>query len=56
MARAGLIDDFEKWIYFIEARNKKYHTYDEDIAKSVLSVAKEFLPEGDKLLHKLTLV
>ena len=53
MARAGLIDDPERWFKFIDARNKTSHTYDEEIAKEVLEVAEQFLPEGYELLKAL---
>lgn len=54
MARAGLIDNFEAWLTFLEARNKGSHSYHEDVAREVLAVLKVFLPEGKKLAQKLS--
>ncbi len=53
MARAGLIQNFDNWLGFLEARNKSSHTYDENVAKEVLAVLKDFLSEGRNLLKKL---
>jgi len=38
----GLIDDFHKWREFHVARNLTSHAYDEETAKKVYVVAKEF--------------
>jgi nucleotidyltransferase substrate binding protein (TIGR01987 family) len=38
----GLIDDFNKWLKFNDARNLTSHTYDENTAKEVYTTAKEF--------------
>lgn len=53
MAQAGLIDDFDVWFLFLEARNKSSHTYDEDVAQEVLSVCQKFISKGQDLLQKL---
>ncbi len=55
MARNSLIEDFDLWLSFLDARNKSSHTYDEDMAKMVLEVSKSFLPEGLNLLKKLSI-
>ena len=53
MLQNELIDSFEVWFDFLEARNKTSHTYDEEIAKEVYSVVQKFLPELGNLIVKL---
>ena len=53
MAQQKLILDPEKWFAYIEARNLSSHTYKEDLAEKVYSIAKQFLPDGYDLLKKL---
>lgn len=53
MAQNNLIDDIQIWFSFIEARNKSYHTYNDNIAEDVFKTLKEFLPHGQTLLGKL---
>jgi nucleotidyltransferase substrate binding protein (TIGR01987 family) len=54
MARNNLIPDPQVWFDFIEARNETSHSYDENVAKKILEVAKKFPPEAHKLLIELT--
>jgi len=49
----GLIDNFYKWVNFHSARNKTSHTYNEDTAKELYAVAKEFEPYMEDLISKL---
>lgn len=53
MAAQGLIADIDLWFDFVEARNKSSHTYKEEIAAEVFSVARRFVPEGEALCRKL---
>jgi len=39
---SGLIADAEKWWNFFDARNKTSHTYHEEVAEEVYSIAKQF--------------
>ena len=54
MARAGLIEDAEQWLEFIDARNKSSHTYDQAIAQEVIKVIPQFVLEAEKLVKALT--
>lgn len=53
MARNNLIDDTELWFELLVARNKTSHSYDEDIAAEVYSIAKHSVAEFEKLKNKL---
>lgn len=53
MARNNFVSDPQIWFDFIEARNETSHSYDEDVAKKILEVAKKFPAEGNKLLSEL---
>jgi len=48
-----LIYDFHKWVKFHNARNKTSHTYDEDTAKEVYEIAKEFKTYIEDLISVL---
>lgn len=50
MAAQNLITDPEQWFGFLEARNLSSHTYREEIAEKVYTVAKGFLVQGEQLL------
>lgn len=54
MLQNGLIDNFDDWFDFIEARNKSSHTYDEAIAKDVYDTAMRFVIELDALIEGLS--
>ena len=54
MARNNLIDDPNRWIDFIDARNNTSHSYDEEVAKKVFSEVEAFLPQSKDLLARLT--
>ena len=56
MLQNGLIDNFENWFDFIEARNKSSHTYDESIAREVYDTAMRFVSELDILIDGLSRV
>jgi nucleotidyltransferase substrate binding protein (TIGR01987 family) len=49
----GLIDDFHKWVEFHKARNKTAHTYNEDTAKEVYNIAKEFKNYVERFISAL---
>lgn len=49
MLQNNLISDFDLWFDFIVARNKSSHTYDDDIATEVYSMATRFLEHGKRL-------
>jgi len=53
MARNNLIPDPQIWFDFVEARNETSHSYDEDVAKKILAVAKKFPKEALQLLREL---
>ncbi len=53
LAQQGLIADPARWFAYLEARNQTSHTYKEELAEKVYQVAKEALPELEKLLHSL---
>ncbi len=53
MASQGLIADPELWFEFLDARNDSSHTYKEEIAERVYSVAQKFFSHGESLLEKL---
>lgn len=54
MAQNKLIKSPEPWFQFIEARNKSSHTYDEQVAREVLSVIDAFVPEAELLLKVMS--
>ena len=49
-----LVDDVEKWLVFLEARNSTAHIYDASMAKTVFKEAKSLPGYIDKLLAKLS--
>jgi nucleotidyltransferase substrate binding protein (TIGR01987 family) len=53
MAQNGFISDTGIWFEFVDARNKTSHSYDEDVARQVYTVAQKFIQEGQKLLSIL---
>lgn len=53
MLQQGLIDDFDMWIGFLEARILSSHTYNEELALKVYRIAEGFLAHGEALLLKL---
>lgn len=53
MARNDLIDDTQEWFDLLVARNKTSHTYDENIAKEVYTIASNAIPLFEDLLKKL---
>ena len=48
-----LIVDVERWMEYHEARNSTSHTYDEEAALNVFSVATEFVHDAKQLLQVL---
>jgi nucleotidyltransferase substrate binding protein (TIGR01987 family) len=53
MARNNLIDNPEDWLLFVDARNETSHSYDEDVAKKVFSVAQKLPQQVTRLLKEL---
>ncbi|MCB0370318.1 MAG: HI0074 family nucleotidyltransferase substrate-binding subunit [Bdellovibrionales bacterium] len=53
MVQSSLIDDFQVWFDYIEARNKSSHSYDEKIALEVILKAQQFISSAEDLLKKL---
>ena len=49
----NLISDVEKWLFFMYARNKTSHVYDEDVAEEVYAAAKEFKFHMNELISRL---
>ena len=49
-ANAGLIDDPEAWLKFLEDRNLTVHTYKEKLAKQIYTNVKKFPKFVDQLL------
>ena len=52
-AKAGIIDDPERWFSWLEARNETSHTYSAEVAERVYLKAQEFAPEAGILLGRL---
>jgi nucleotidyltransferase substrate binding protein (TIGR01987 family) len=52
-ARAGLLDDPERWFVFRTIRNKTSHAYDEAYASEAYATAVDFLPRAQNLLTRL---
>ena len=52
-AQQGLIENPVQWIRYIDARNLTSHTYNEDTARQVFEIVKNFLPDLEQLLPKL---
>lgn len=48
-AENGLVTDIERWMDAHHARNRTSHTYDEDTADEVLTVAREFVHDAEQL-------
>jgi nucleotidyltransferase substrate binding protein (TIGR01987 family) len=48
-----LIDDANKWMEFSSARNTASHNYDEEVAKMVYDVAKEFDAYAKKFISTI---
>lgn len=53
MAQQGFIEDPEKWFEFLDGRNKSVHSYNEEIAEEIYQLAKNSLPEFERLLSQL---
>jgi nucleotidyltransferase substrate binding protein (TIGR01987 family) len=51
--KEGLIDSFEEWNEFIEARNESSHTYQQKTANHVFEVSRRFPDASEKLLSRL---
>lgn len=52
-AKAGLIDDVERWMDFHQARNQTSHTYNRAVAQAVFDLAPAFAAQAQQLLLKL---
>jgi nucleotidyltransferase substrate binding protein (TIGR01987 family) len=53
--RAGLLlTGWPEWRRYREARNQTAHTYSQEKADAVIETAREFAPEADNLLRKMT--
>jgi nucleotidyltransferase substrate binding protein (TIGR01987 family) len=53
-AEAGLISDVDLWMTFHKARNETSHTYNCEIAASVLAMAPDFLAACEALVATLS--
>ena len=51
--RSLLKNDWTKWKIFREMRSKSSHTYDEQIAKEVVSIIPDFIDEAKFLLTQV---
>ncbi|MEA1999465.1 MAG: HI0074 family nucleotidyltransferase substrate-binding subunit [Euryarchaeota archaeon] len=51
--RMGWIEDEEKWLELLEARNLTSHTYDQDTAMDVYETVKDNCEVFDSLLNEL---
>tara|TARA_Y100000590_G_C15732923_1_gene1017659 strand:+ start:104 stop:508 length:405 start_codon:yes stop_codon:yes gene_type:complete len=49
----NLIDHFDRWLGFLEARNQTAHTYSDKNAEAVFKKAQEFPEEVESLLIRL---
>ena len=45
----GFLNEVERWIAFLEARNLTSHTYNQEVADDVYKIAKDFLLCAKKL-------
>ena len=52
-AKAGLIDDVDRWMDFHAAHNQSSHTYNRTIAQSVFELAPVFAGQAQDMLAKL---
>lgn len=52
-ARFSLIEDPARWFIYHEGRNLTSHTYDEDNARKVVALLKDFVKGTNKLLNAL---
>lgn len=52
-AKAGLIDDVERWMDFHSARNQSSHTYNRAIAQAVFDLAPVFAEYAQAVLAQL---
>lgn len=52
-AKAGLIDDVDRWMDFHKARNETSHTYNHAVAQAVFEMAPRFLGDALALLGAL---
>ncbi|MCW5629174.1 MAG: HI0074 family nucleotidyltransferase substrate-binding subunit [Rhodoferax sp.] len=52
-AKAGLIDDVDRWMEFHAARNQSSHTYNRAIALAVLALAPVFAGQAQAMLAQL---
>lgn len=50
LAKIGWINNPDKWIEFLEARNKTSHMYHEEIAKELFKIVPQFLQSSQDLL------
>lgn len=51
--KLGLIDDVEKWLEFLTARNLTVHTYNEKLAQEIYNTSKDFLTHLNKSFDNL---
>ena len=49
----GLLDDPERWFYYLKMRNQSSHIYDEDKAALVFSAARNFLQDVQSLIERV---
>ena len=54
-AKAGLIDDVDRWMEFHKARNETSHTYNRQTAQTVFEMVPRYLVDAKKLLLALAL-
>ena len=52
-AKAGLVDDVDRWMDFHAARNQTSHTYNRAIAQTVFDLAPVFATQAQALLMQL---
>lgn len=52
-AKAGLIDDVDRWMDFHAARNQSTHTYNRAIAQAVFDLAPVFAEHAQAMLSQL---
>jgi nucleotidyltransferase substrate binding protein (TIGR01987 family) len=53
LAKIGWINNPDKWIKFLEARNKTSHLYHDEIAKELFAIVPSFLESSHQLLKAL---
>ena len=50
---AGLVNNFDTWVSYLDTRNLTVHTYNEDVLYEVWKILPKFLKDLDLLIKKI---